>query len=235
MLFKKMKSLKVIIILLVLIPLVFPTSSVLAHSYNRNKAAKYAKQYAETKNPPKWYASPRYNEDCANFASQALYYGGWKMNWSHYPRWRTDNGWWHTFYSFPRASYSWTSATYLATFSHEKGRATKINLSSFAKAKQLMKKKRMQKGDIVQYGKGNNKRHTMIVTSVDARNCKDDVDFKEQLKNIYGKSHSKYHNDGPICLSYHTSDKANRSLRAMMLIHKDQDFYLQKVKNTYNK
>jgi len=234
MLFKKMKSLKGIIILLVLIPLVFPTSSVLGYKYDRAKAANWAARNALIKIPNDGIAERRCSSDCTCFASSSLYIGGWKKMsgwfWS-------ANYWWKRSIIWPYQSYAWAKSNYLSTFieNRERGKKIKITASDLSK---LVKLGLLKRGDIVQFTKTDEdtKQHSMVVTKVgkNGKNIKCKVECRTLNKKICENRGGK----SPVCVSYHSADVKNASLKKLMT-KKDigltnKDFYLHHLYEYYS-
>lgn len=70
-------------------------------AYSRTNSASYAEQWWSTFNT--FYK--QFNNDCANFVSQAMFAGGYPMNFS------TNNPWWYQ-YDPPENSQSWSLVAY---------------------------------------------------------------------------------------------------------------------------
>lgn len=80
--------------------------------YDWQAAARYADQWAESRNPSYRDFAP---EDCTNFVSQALYAGGWQYR---------QDGYYDWFYYTTGQSLSWINAYSMKQFLNFAGRAT---------------------------------------------------------------------------------------------------------------
>lgn len=193
----------------------------------------------------------RESPDCTNFVSYALFVGGWEMvggksKWRFW-EWYSSNYWFRTptdvenYFTrrYNGSNFAWKNAYGLAKFLQKRGRGKVIRIASTKHLFSLIKRKIISIGDIIQYGdKKGRKKHSMIVTAVRKRWCNKDEEFMNFLKKLFpGHSLKWYENmskRGPICLSYHTKDKANRSLIAIWYIFSQKNtFYLQKLKTYY--
>jgi hypothetical protein len=88
-------------------PVVTVVSPALAYSGPR--AASYADQYALTYNTQSF---PKFSDDCTNFVSQAVNYGGYSMHPTSNYRTTSNDSYWFVYYpgSLVGYSYSWASA-----------------------------------------------------------------------------------------------------------------------------
>lgn len=75
--------------------------------YNREKVVEYARKWAYGRNK-KYYNFDSIGGDCTNFASQCIYAGSKKMNYSK------NNGWYYN--SINDRSPSWTGVQFLYNF-----------------------------------------------------------------------------------------------------------------------
>lgn len=115
--------------------------------YNRNKAIEYAHNWAFKRNP-KYLNFDPYGGDCTNFASQVIYMGSQKMNYTPVYGW-----YYHS--SFDRTP-SWTGVEFLYNFlTRNKGSGP------YAKEVELSE---IQIGDIIQLSfSGNTYEHSPVV------------------------------------------------------------------------
>ena len=114
----------------------------------RTAVGAYADRYWSSYNPA-YLVSP---QDCTNFASQALFAGGWTKVLGFYT---LDSAWWYTGANPPK-SYPWASAQNFFNFARGSGRSTVLPLIYSLKV-----------GNILQYDIGAaGMNHTMIVTQV---------------------------------------------------------------------
>jgi hypothetical protein len=118
-------------------------------STQRAKVVSYAETYW------KHYNSnyiPSQN-DCTDFVSQALYYGGWAKKTGWY---QSDSVWWYDGITLLPKSYTWASAQHWYNFATSSGRTDIRSAIPYA-----------QTGDILQYDVGPvGMNHSMIVTKV---------------------------------------------------------------------
>lgn len=147
-----------------------PTPPVINRSaiqlFSGSKAAAYAKKWATSTNP----AYGRFDNDCTNFASQAMEAGGWTMLFGSdiCDKRKDDDVWWYLkdgcsrwYWSNVDASYTWGGAENFFQFVKTSGRATA--------ATRVMD---LGEGDVLQmdfHGTGH-RGHTMVVTRKTATN-----------------------------------------------------------------
>lgn len=117
-------------------------------TYDRNAAGNYAYDWALSCNPTYGCIS---GNDCTNFASQALYAGGWQYKTGYYKDW---NNWWWT--PDAGATESWTYVPALKQFVYTSGRGQALSYLS-----QLLKGDMMQ----VDFAGNGSWDHTAIVDS----------------------------------------------------------------------
>ena len=100
--------------------------------YDRDKALQYIRWYAKEPNPKTAYCSglgfsggrpTRIGEDCTNFASQVLWYGGMPMTYTRDP----STGWWYAFSCNDEgSSRSWRQVNGLITYLLTESRRGKV-------------------------------------------------------------------------------------------------------------
>jgi len=121
-------------------------------TYDRNKAAEYARKYAISPNSE----YHKFDNDCTNFVSQALFVGGWPMiqgDKKMSTSWYYDKGAWFPGLISP-ASYTWGGASNFHAFLTWSRRAELVDGAS-----------KLGVGDVVQMSNGGQIHHTMIVTA----------------------------------------------------------------------
>ena len=126
--------------------LISPSSAVIQGSFSRTKARDYALKY--WKNYNNNYR--KFDNDCTNFISQAMYAGGWTHKSGFY---RDSQYWW---YNSLNQSWSWIGVPYWHDFALKHSKRT-VKLSS---------PRSLWEGEVLQVDFTNNgvKDHTMIVT-----------------------------------------------------------------------
>jgi hypothetical protein len=161
-------------------------------NFDRSAVVAYATKYCFKYNTK--YRTE--GNDCTNFASQALYAGGWSMQSGWY---QSDSVWWYNFSAFlsPYHSYTWAGAHNFFWFTYGRPRALLTTTMS-----------QLQPGDILQVdwndAKGNKTPdghidHTMIVT---AKNSK-----------------------GEIFLTYHSNNNLNRPFTELLKLEPKAKWY----------
>jgi len=190
--------------------------------------------------------------DCTNFISYALFVGGWEMvggksKWRFW-EWYSSNYWFRTptdvenYFTrrYNGSNLAWKNAYSLAQFIRKRKRGERIRIASIKHLSLLIKRGIISKGDIIQYGdRKGRKVHSMIVTATKRRWCKKDAKFVEKLTFLFPRHSAKWYENlsrrGPICLSFHTENKADRSLIAIWYIYSRRyNFYLQKLDKFYH-
>ena len=147
-----------------------------AAGYDRGKALAYVRWYARTPNPETAYCSGlghdglrpvRIGEDCTNFASQVLWYGGLSMDYTRNP----EDGWWYVDSCADRgSSKSWRQVNRLVSYLVSESR-----LGEFRQ-----RARDLQVGDLIFYrlrreedgyrcDTGNLFNHTTVVSGFDDR------------------------------------------------------------------
>lgn len=134
--------------------------------YNRKQVASYAEKWAYNRNK-KYYNFDKIGGDCTNFASQCIYAGSKKMNYS-------SNGWYYN--SINDRSPSWTGVEFLYDFLvNNKG------VGPFAKE---VNQSEIDVGDIIQLSfNGSSYSHNLIVVSLES-----DIKVAAHTFDVYGKS-----------------------------------------------
>jgi hypothetical protein len=149
---------------------------------NRTAIVNYAVKYWQNYNTS--YRS--FGNDCTNFASQAVYAGGWPMTIGFY---QSSSAWWYDrVYSWPGQSFPWAGAHNFYEFTRDRPRGTIARYFSD-----------LVPGDILQVDWNDTKNnptpdghidHTMVVTSKDSR--------------------------GQIYLTYHSNSRLNKPLSELL-------------------
>lgn len=123
--------------------------------YVRARAVRYAELWWDRFNPEYIH----FDNDCANFVSQAVFAGGLPM----IDTGKKETGWWYHHGDKPDFSYSWTVANALA--------ATLRSGGDGIRAEIVANPAELQDGDIIQYDwNGDGRiRHTTIVTGHDRK------------------------------------------------------------------
>ncbi|MHB1630074.1 MAG: amidase domain-containing protein [Bacilli bacterium] len=126
-----------------------------ARRYVRARAVRYAELWWDRHNPE--YS--RFDQDCTNFVSQALYAGGVPM----IETGRRETGWWYRRGDHLDHSYSWAVANALAVMLQSGGAGIPVEV--------VASPAHLQVGDIIQYDwKGAGRYgHTTIVTGHDQK------------------------------------------------------------------
>lgn len=141
--------------LLTLLPLLTPMPPARAQgAYDREAAADYARAFALTRNPEYNFYGTGDGEDCTNFVSQALLFGGWaQVPGSLFDR-NNTNVWWYNDW-FQLASHTWIGAPHFHDFLGQTGRAQLV-----------MHLRDLDVGDVIQMQWPGNTAltHTVIVT-----------------------------------------------------------------------
>ena len=119
-------------------------------TFNHITAARYALQWARGTNPD--YG--RFDNDCTNFVSQALFAGGWTMVGGSFFDSTSDSVWWFGKSPLSRSSYTWGGAQNLANFLSKSGRATQVDSPTS-----------LGIGDVVQIAAAGLIHHSMVVTN----------------------------------------------------------------------
>jgi len=125
--------------------------------FSGSDAAAYAKKWAKSTNP----TYGRFDNDCTNFASQAMLEGGWSMVGGSFWDRKDDDVWWFGRSKVAKASYTWGGAENFHQFVRVSGRGTLV--------KHVMN---LNVGDVLQMdftGSGHIG-HTMVVTGKTANN-----------------------------------------------------------------
>ncbi|MDD5125054.1 amidase domain-containing protein, partial [Methylovulum sp.] len=122
-------------------------NTMLASAYSYSAMANYAKSYAYSYNP----AYRSFPNDCTNFISQAMSFGGWSMVGGFYT---LNSAWW---YNSIHQSYTWAGAENWYWFARGSGRTSYLSNVWY-----------MLLADVLQvdFDRNGNINHTMIVTTV---------------------------------------------------------------------
>lgn len=172
--------------------------------YNRLLAVGYASTYAFQYNKA-WIAD---TDDCTNFVSQALYFGGWPMTtgngdnderaWYNVgePTWPIPDSWER---SHHKRSITWGSAPNFSRFIEVSGRGRRCNIDELVI------------GDVVQHFVNGRPHHTMMITAVAPSTSS--TPATPGLNGIV------------LLASYHTKDKLNVPLTVLDPAYGDNWFW----------
>jgi len=153
--YRRLSSAAYVILILFISPVL--TAHADTPNYDREAAAYYARFWSQNGGNP---AYRRYANDCTNFISQALRYGGWPdvpSYWYTLAERQDKTVWWHSDF-LNRNSWTWDNAEYFASFLGNSGRARRVTGWGD-----------LQVGDVVQMVWKGEERvgHTAMVTLID--------------------------------------------------------------------
>ena len=144
--------------------------------YNRKEVVEYAKKWAFSRNP-KYYNFDSVGGDCTSFASQCIYAGNKKMNYTKNTGWYYING--------NNKSPSWSGVEFLYKFL--------VNNNQVGpQAKEVMQNM-IEIGDIVQLSfDGIKFGHTLVIVNIENRFILRDIKIASHTLDSFNKPISEY-------------------------------------------
>lgn len=144
--------------------------------YNRSKVLDYAEKWAYDRNP-QYYNFDSVGGDCTNFASQCIYAGSNRMNYSK------QNGWYYI--NGNNKSPSWSGVEFLYNFL--------VKNKSFGPFGKETKQDKIEVGDLAQLSfDGDKFTHTLVIVKIENKFDIDKIFISSHTYDSFNKKISEY-------------------------------------------